>query len=63
MPGPWSTTSSAIRWNLLPLGQILWLKERESSKALPPLQAPEAYNLDGIMAEMQVSRTSSHAGE
>jgi hypothetical protein len=48
---------------MLPLGQLLWLKELESYKTFPPLQAPEAYNLDGIIAEMKAARTASHVGE
>jgi hypothetical protein len=31
-------------WNMLPLGQALWLNELESYKEFPPLQAPEAYS-------------------
>jgi len=47
-----------------PLGQLLWLKELEDVQGVPPpLQAPEAYNLDGIIAEMKASITASHAGE
>ncbi|MBV8569131.1 MAG: hypothetical protein JO319_00830 [Acidobacteriaceae bacterium] len=30
-------------WNMLPLGQLLWMKELESFKEFPPLQAPETY--------------------
>jgi hypothetical protein len=45
---------------MLPLGQALWLNELESYKEFPPLQAPEAYNLDGIIAEMKASKTASH---
>ena len=56
-------TAYIYDWNMLPLGQLLWLKELESYKTYPPLQAPEAYNLDGIIAEMKASRTASHAGE
>jgi arylsulfatase A-like enzyme len=56
-------TAYIYDWNMLPLGQLLWLKELETYKAFPPLQAPEAYNLDGIIAEMKASRTASHAGE
>ena len=33
-------------WNMLPIGQQLWLKHLMSYKAFPPLQAPETYNLD-----------------
>jgi arylsulfatase len=40
-------------WNMLPLGQLLWEKELFSYKDFPPMQAPEAYNLDGILAEMK----------
>jgi hypothetical protein len=36
------------------------MKELESYKEFPPLQAPEAYNLDGITAEMKASKTASH---
>jgi hypothetical protein len=48
-------------WNMLPLGQALWLNELESYNEFPPLQAPEAYSLDGIIAEMKASKTASHA--
>jgi hypothetical protein len=37
------------------------LSQLESYKTYPPLQAPEAYNLDGIIAEMKASRTASHS--
>jgi arylsulfatase len=56
-------TAYLYDWNMLPLGQLLWMKELASYKEFPPLQAPETYNLDGIMAEMAASRASSHAGE
>ena len=56
-------TAYIYDWNMLPLGQLLWMKELASYKEFPPLQAPETYNLDGIMAEMAASRASSHAGE
>ena len=31
---------------MLPIGQQLWMKELESFKEFPPLQAPETYNLE-----------------
>jgi len=34
-----------------------------ATRSSPACQAPEAYNLDGIIAEMKASRTASHAGE
>ena len=42
---------------------MLWIKELMSYKEFPPLQAPETYNLDGILAEMRNSRATSHAGD
>ena len=36
-------------WNMLPLGQQLWLQWFETLKAFPPLQAPESYNLTQVM--------------
>jgi arylsulfatase len=32
---------------------LLWEKELMTYKTFPPLQAPETYNLDGILAEMK----------
>jgi arylsulfatase len=61
LAGP--VTSYLYDWNMLPLGQLLWLKELESYKQFPPLQAPETYNLDGIIAEMKAAKTASHVGE
>ena len=43
-------------WNMLPLGQLLWEKELMSYKEFPAMQAPETYNLDGILKAMQQSR-------
>ncbi len=57
------STAYLYDWNMLPLGQMLWLKELMSYKEFPPLQAPETYNLDGILAEMKAARTASHVGE
>jgi len=42
-------------WNMLPLGQLLWEKELFSYKDFPPMQAPETYNLDGILKQMQAA--------
>jgi arylsulfatase len=38
---------------MLPIGQLLWEKELMSYKPFPPLQAPETYNLDGILKAIQ----------
>ena len=50
------STAYLYDWNMLPLGQLLWTKELESYKTFPPLQAPETYNLSGILKEMQSSK-------
>ncbi len=49
------STAYLYDWNILPIGQLLWLKELMSYKTFPPMQAPETYNLDGILKEMQDS--------
>ena len=46
-------TAYVYDWNVLPIGQLLWLKELELYREFPPLQAPETYNLSGIEAEMR----------
>ena len=55
-------TAMQYDWNMLPIGQQLWTKELMSYKDFPPLQAPEAYNLDGIIAQVKKSN-SSHPSE
>ena len=47
------STAYLYDWNLLPLGQLLWEKHLFTYKAFRPLQAPETYNLDGILKAMQ----------
>ena len=41
------------QWNMLPIGELLWEKELYSYKEFPPLQAPETYNLTGILDAMK----------
>ncbi|MFZ1445576.1 MAG: arylsulfatase, partial [Candidatus Dechloromonas phosphoritropha] len=57
------STAYIYDWNLLPIGQLLWMKELMSYKEFPALQSPSSYNLDQIIKEMQEANTSSHAGE
>jgi len=52
-------TAFQYDWNMLPIGQQLWMKELMSYKDFPPLQQPEAYNLDGIIAEVKKAAHSS----
>ena len=55
LAGP--VTGYLYDWNMLPIGQLLWEKELMSYKTFPPLQAPETYNLDGILKQIQEART------
>jgi arylsulfatase A-like enzyme len=54
-------TAFQYDWNMLPIGQQLWEKELMSYKDFPPLQAPETYNLDGILAA--VKKGGGHPSE
>ena len=40
-------------WNLLPIGQVLWLKELETYVKYPPMQDPASYNLDQVMDQLK----------
>ena len=60
LAGP--VTAFQYDWNMLPIGQQLWLKQLESYEKFPPLQAPESYNLSGIIAEVKKAN-ASHAGD
>ena len=53
------STAFQYDWNMLPIGQQLWLKELESYETYPPLQAPESYNLSGIVE--QVKKANANA--
>jgi len=46
-------TAFQYDFNLLPIGQQMWEKHLMSYKTYPPLQAPETYNLDGILKMVQ----------
>ena len=50
------STSYLFDWNLLPMGQLLWEKELMSYSEFPPLQAPETYNLSGILKAIQAAK-------
>lgn len=63
--GAISSPSTAYQydWNMLPIGQALWLKELESYIPFPPLQDPASYNLEQVMQQVKNMKASSHAGE
>jgi arylsulfatase A-like enzyme len=46
-------TAFLYDWNMLPIGQQLWEEELLSYQKFPPLQAPETYNLTGILDAMK----------
>src|SRR5262249_17141235 len=50
------STAYIYDWNILPIGQALWLKELESYNAFPPLQDPASYNLSQVMDEVKKQR-------
>ena len=57
------STAYVYDWNMLPIGQALWLKELESYIPFPPLQDPASYNLEQVMQQVREMRTVSRAGE
>ena len=48
-----ATTAYIYNWNMLPVGQQLWLQELESFIEFPPLQAPETYNLVQVLQQVR----------
>ncbi|HYQ71386.1 MAG TPA: arylsulfatase [Gammaproteobacteria bacterium] len=61
LAGP--TTAFIYDWNMLPIGQQMWMKELETYKKFPSLQAPASYNLDQVIAAMKDAKHISHAGQ
>jgi arylsulfatase len=51
-------TAYIYDWNLLPIGQALWLKELETYKQFPPMQDPASYNLDQVVREVKESKNN-----
>jgi arylsulfatase A-like enzyme len=43
------STAFIYDWNMLPLGQQLWLRWFATLEAFPPMQKPESYNLTQVM--------------
>ena len=48
-------TAFIYDWNMLPIGQQLWLKWFETLKEFPPMQAPASYNLTQVMEQIKGS--------
>jgi len=56
-----ASTAYLYDWQMLPIGQLLWLKELETYKEFPPLQIPESYNLDEIEKLIKTQGNKSHS--
>jgi len=61
LAGP--VTAYIYDWNVLPLGQQLWLKELETYNQYPPLQSPESYNLSQVIQQIKEQRAVGHASD
>jgi arylsulfatase len=61
LAGP--VTAYQYDWNMLPIGQQLWLRELETYVKFPPLQSPSSYNLDQVMQQVKEMKTTSHASD
>jgi len=55
-------TAYQYDWNILPLGQQLWLRELESYRDFPPMQDPASYNLEQVIQQVKNMKTISRAG-
>ena len=56
------STAFLYDWNILPIGQQLWLAHLLSYEKYPPLQAPESYNLSGVIEEVKKAN-AGHASD
>ena len=57
------STAYIYDWNLLPIGQVLWLRELESYIEFPSMQDPASYNLAQVLDQVKKMATISHAGQ
>lgn len=55
------STAFLYDWNLLPIGQQLWMQWFETLKQFPPMQAPESYNLTQVMDALKAG--AGHASD
>jgi arylsulfatase len=55
------STAYIYDWNLLPIGQSLWLKELETYVDFPPMQDPATYNLDQVVQQVKQMRTAGRS--
>ncbi len=55
------STAYVYDWNLLPIGQQLWLMHLESYIKFPPLQDPASYNLEQVMRQVRNMRVAGRS--
>ncbi|GLR88088.1 arylsulfatase [Bradyrhizobium iriomotense] len=55
------STAYVYDWNMLPIGQALWLKELESYIAYPPLQDPASYNLEQVLQQVKQAKVAGRS--
>jgi arylsulfatase len=51
-------TAYQYDWNMLPIGQALWLKELQTYVDFPPLQNPASYNLEQVMQQVREMKSN-----
>src|SRR5262249_33328733 len=51
-------TAFQYDWNMLPIGQQLWLEWFETLKQFPPMQSPASYNLTQVMESIKAGGES-----
>ena len=56
------STAYLYDWNMLPIGQQLWLKELQSYKKFPPLQEPASYNLEQVEEQLRSTGSTAPGG-
>jgi arylsulfatase len=55
------STAYVYDWNLLPIGQQLWLMHLETYIKFPPLQDPASYNLEQVMQQVRNMKTAGRS--
>jgi arylsulfatase A-like enzyme len=55
------STAYVYDWNMLPLGQQLWLMHLETFIKFPPLQDPASYNLEQVMQQVKNMKTAGRS--
>jgi arylsulfatase len=51
------STAFIYDWNMLPIGQQLWLEWFQTLQEFPPLQKPASYNLTQIMEQLKAKQS------